>query len=63
MATGQVALGLVVVGVVLIVHALGRCDRASFENGSFLFVILEGLFGAGCLLAAMAVVISKILIQ
>lgn len=49
--SAKIAIGFVLLGVVLIMHALSRVDHATFENGTFLFVVLEMIAGALCLVA------------
>lgn len=56
MISAKLALGLVVVGVVLIMHALSRVNHATFEDGSFLYVVLELIAGAFCLVAPLVAV-------
>lgn len=54
--SGKIALGFVLLGVVLIMHALSRVDHGSFENGRFLYVVLQLVAGGLCLVAPLVAV-------
>jgi len=59
--SARLAVTLIICGILLIVHALRRSGRTSYENGSFLFVILEMIAGVNCVAAGASVAIFAIL--